>query len=135
MKSDKKKRAVWATASASVLCIEYVVLRYLLFDLHGMKQLPLILFAFGLIVICISEIINGKQLMICTVSGFIISFLIGARFKTDWVDSHGTAMDNLWVWFTLGMLAFVLVGVILEIMSKVIRKNSRERKNCRETQE
>lgn len=114
---------IWPAISVFLLSIGFVVCRYLLFDLHGMKQLPLALFIFGLIVICISAVFNGKMIMIFTVLGYIASFFMGVLFQADWIDSHGTAMNNLWIWFLLGMLAFVAIGVVLEIVSKAMKRN------------
>ncbi|MDD2268885.1 MAG: hypothetical protein PHY15_04950 [Eubacteriales bacterium] len=53
----------------------------------------------------------------------IASFFMGILFQVDWIDSHGTAMNNLWIWFAFGMLAFVIIGVVLEIISKVLKRN------------
>lgn len=123
MQSNKIKRMMWPVISIILLIISFIICRYFLFDLHGMKQLIFALFIFGLIVICIAAIFNSKITMICTAVGYMASFLMGIIFQADWIDSHGTAMNNLWIWFTLGMIAFVILGVFAEIISKVMKKN------------
>ena len=121
MKSDNIKRIIWAAASIFILCIGFFICRYLLFDLHGMGEWPLDLFVFGLIVICASGLFNGKKIMICTALGYIISFFMALLFSVDWIDANGFARSSLWIWWTIAMVTFVIIGAIWEIISKIIK--------------
>lgn len=123
MQSNRIKRVMWPAISIFLLSTGYILCRYLFFDLYGMKELPLILFVFGLIVICIAALFNSKKIMVCSSWGYSISFFMGILFQTDWIDSKGTAMNSLWIWFALGMLTFVLIGVVWEAISKAIKKS------------
>lgn len=118
MQTQKVKRMIYPAISILLLSIEFVICRYLLFNLHELKQLPFVLFIFGLIVILCSTIFNSKKTMACTVLGYISSFFIGVIFQVDWIDSHGTAMNSLWIWFVFGMLAFVIIGSVWELIDK-----------------
>jgi len=118
MESNKTKRSIWtAIITAFFMCIGFVICRYFLFDLHGMKELPFVLFIFGIIVICTAYIFNSKRIMICTAIGYILSFFMGVLFQADWIDSHGIAMNSLWIWFVLGMITFIIIGVIWEFIN------------------
>ena len=50
--------------SLGVLCIGFVLCRYVFFDMHGMKQWPVILFGVGIIAVAISFILEGKAMSV-----------------------------------------------------------------------
>ena len=78
MKSDKAKTPLWAAVAAVILGIGFAGCRYALFDLHGMKDWPLLLFSAGLAAICAAAFFRAKKLMLCTALGYSAAFLFGA---------------------------------------------------------
>jgi len=110
MKSDQTKTLLWAAVSAAVLGIGFAVCRYALFDLHGMKGWPRLLFLLGLAVLCAAAFFRAKRVMLCTALGYPAAFLLGLLFRSEGIDIHGGATDNLWVWFTFLLAGFVLLG-------------------------
>ena len=123
MKSEKFERVKWTVISAISLYIGFLICRYLLFDLHGMREWPFDLFIFGIFVICVAGIFNAKRIMLCTVSGYCVGFFMGVLFEVKWIDSNGASRNNLWIWFTLTMIVFVSVGVVWEIVNKINKSN------------
>ena len=59
-----KKNVVIHFLSLGVLCIGFVLCRYVFFDMHGMKQWPVILFGVGIIAVAISFILEGKAMSV-----------------------------------------------------------------------
>ncbi len=118
MESNTIKRIIWTVISLFILSMGFLLCRYAFFNLHGMIQFPFLLFVFGLIVICIAAVFNGKIIMISTALGYTVSFFIGVLFQTEWIDSHGTIYNNLWIWWELMTLFFVCVGVTWEMINK-----------------
>ena len=59
-----KKNVMIHLLSLSVLCIGFVLCRYVFFDMHGMKQWPVILFGVGIIAVAISFILEGKAMSV-----------------------------------------------------------------------
>ena len=59
--------------------------------------------------------------MICTAIGYNLGFYMGVIFQVNWIDSHGTAMNSLWIWFTLVLLGSVLIGIIWDVIETVYK--------------
>ena len=59
-----KKNVVIHLLSLGVLCIGFILCRYVFFDMHEMKQWPVILFAIGIIAVAISFILEGKAMSV-----------------------------------------------------------------------
>ena len=83
--------------SLGVLCIGLFLCRYVLFDIHGMKQFPFGLFVIGVISLVISFFFEGKITPICIAFAYIIGFSIGVLFQEDGIDAGGTATNNLYL--------------------------------------
>lgn len=106
-----KKRLPGAASLAGLLGA-YLVLRYPLFFLHGMKDWPLVLFAAGAVVILFSSFSFGcKMLPFFTVFGYMIGFILGYIFQM----SSNAGLNNLWVIWTCAALGSVLLGAAAEI--------------------
>lgn len=121
---NKRNRILSTAGSVLLLAIGYLIFRYALFDLHGMKQWPLILFVFGLSIIGVAALFVCPKIMLSAAVSYHIGYMTGLLFGSEWIDQHGTAMDNTWIWFTLVMLAVICVGVAWELTGKAI--NSRK---------
>jgi len=102
-----------------LLGAEYIVCRYVLFSIHQMKSIPLALLFFCVIVVLLSTIFDKKICTIFTVVGYILSFFMGVIFEDKWIDSHGTSMSNLWIWFVCGTVVCVIVGIGFDILTKI----------------
>lgn len=120
MKNITIKRSIWTIMLMILLFISFLLCRYVFFDLHQMKQFPLVLFLLGLSIISVASIFDKAKLAICTVLGYNAGFTMGILFDADWTDSHGTRMTNTWIWFVVVMLLFVCFGIIWEVISKKI---------------
>ncbi|MCM1055509.1 MAG: hypothetical protein NC394_08310 [Bacteroides sp.] len=106
-----KKRLNGALSLAGLIGA-YLILRYPLFFLHGMKQWPFILFAFGGIVIAVSGLVFGKKILpLSTLIGYTVGFVLGYLFQFD----YGIGLNSLWIIWTCVYLAAVFVGSISEI--------------------
>lgn len=123
-----KKRLCFTALSILLLTIEFLFCRFVMFDLHGMKEFPFVLFLDGLFVIIISAVFNSTKTMLCTVVGYIAGFVLAALFNKDWIAMYGARMNNFWLWFMGGMAAFILIGVIWDVVSRIY-KRAREKNN------
>lgn len=127
MSHAKRKLILSTVGSVALLCTGYILFRYVFFylDLHGMTAWPRYLFVFGLIVIGAAALFDCSKVMLCTAVGYHIGYIAGLCFGREWIDQHGTAMDNIWIWHTLVMLAVVCVGVIWELIGKRVKATNR----------
>lgn len=98
------------------MCAEFILCRYVLFDIHGMKQWPCLLFIFGVFVISISFFFKAKRVSVFAALSYSIGFLSGMIFQTDGVDAGGGRTNNFWlIWIVV-----YICGIIFAIASEWI---------------
>ena len=109
-----KKNIIVHLLSLCVLSIGFVLCRYVFFDIHGMKQLPVWLFVVGVVSMAVSFFLEGKTTPICTAVAYIVGFIAGAIFQTNGVDAGGGTTNNLWIIWAVVFVCLTLVGIICE---------------------
>ena len=109
-----KKNTILHLLSLGILCVGFVLCRYVFFDIHGMKELPVWLFVVGMVSVAISFFLEGKSTPICTAFAYIAGFIAGVIFQTDGVDAGGGATNNLWIIWVVVFVCLTLVGIICE---------------------
>ena len=109
-----KKNIILHLLSLCVLCIGFVLCRYMFFDIHGMKAWPVDLFVVGIVFLVISFFLKYKITPICTSTAYLIGFIAGATFQTDGVDAGGGTTNNLWIIWTVVFVCIILAGIICE---------------------
>ena len=112
-----KKNLILHLISLGVLCVGYFLTRYVFFDLHGMKQWPLMLFVCGAVVIAGSLFVRAKQVPVFTALSYIGGFAAGALFQTDGVDAGGGGTNNLWIIWTVVFVCFTLASIFTELLA------------------
>ena len=106
MKKDKTK-----TISLISLISMYLIIRYPLFSLHGMKDWPFILFGANAVIIVIASMVFYKQkLPIFVTSAYAISFVIGYLFQFD----YGHGLNSMWIIWTVSNFIIIIIGFIYE---------------------
>jgi protein-S-isoprenylcysteine O-methyltransferase Ste14 len=119
---DKKNKNLPYVAALVLLCIGFVLSRYVFFSLHGMKQWPLILFVASLCVGLLSYRAKAPGVALSTGMGYLLGFVVGAVFQSQGTDPGGGSTSNFWLLWTGVLLAFV-VGAIL--ITEVRKKRHR----------
>ena len=112
-----KKNFILHLISLGILCICYVLTRYVFFDLHGMKVWPLVLFVCGIVVIVVSFVAKANLVPIFTALSYITGFVVGAIFQTDGLDTGGGRTNNLWIIWTVVFLCFTLASILTELFA------------------
>ena len=100
--------------SVAILSLVFVLIRYVLLDLHGMKQWPLTLFLAGIAVVGISSAFGCRLIPVIAGVSYPVSFLIGMLLQTESVDPSGARTNNLWLIWTGTYLAMMLAGAVSE---------------------
>jgi len=118
-----KSRIIWLVGSLVALCVCWVICRALSWSIFINTQWSTVLFIFGLVILIIAAIIDGRKIMLCIVIGYVISFITGILFNSDSPDPTGAMVYNNWwqIW-TYVYLIFIGVGVVLEIITKIVSK-------------
>lgn len=103
------KERMFGILSLIVMVGSYLVVRYLLFGLHGMKEFPLALWAVGVFLIILTGLVKKNKVLPTIIAlGYIIGFAAGAVFGYD----YGEGLNNLWIIWLWCFVTIVLVGVI-----------------------
>jgi len=121
MTNELKTRILWALGAALALGIGYLLCGHVFLGLHGMGQWPIILFAFGLIVIAIAAVFDARKVMLCTVGGYVIGFALGMLFHWDSYHPErgpGVYTNNNWSIWTISFLCFILLGIVWEMVDR-----------------
>lgn len=112
------KKHMFGVFSLLGLAGAYLTLRYPLFFLHNMKDWPFVLFAVGAVIIIISGLVFGKKILpVLTVSGYIVGFILGCKFQSD----YGIGLNNRWIIWTMVYLGAVLAGAALEMFCRRLK--------------
>ena len=114
-----KKNLMMHVGCLGVILTEYLLIRYVLIDLHGMYQWPVVLLGFGMIVLAISFFKRDRALPLVTAGSYLVSFIVGVILQTDGMDSGGERTNTLWIIWTVAMITLVALGFVFE---KVLRE-------------
>lgn len=103
------KERMFGILSLIAMVGSYLVVRYLLFGLHGMKEFPLVFWAVGVFLIILTGLVKKNKVLPPIIAlGYIIGFAAGALFGYD----YGEGLNNLWIIWLWCFVTIVLVGVI-----------------------
>ncbi|MBR2801566.1 MAG: hypothetical protein IKE21_03075 [Erysipelotrichaceae bacterium] len=101
-----------------LLVLSWLLIRYPLFSLHGMKDWPLVLLAFGTVVIVTASFLKCRYVPLFTALGYLAGFLAGYVGQSDSYDPGGGRLNNLWWIWTLVFLTVIVIGIVVEILQK-----------------
>ena len=110
-----KKMALW---QAACLLLAYLVARYGLFSLHGMKQWPTILLALGTVYLLLAWWRKLPVFGFCVSGGYLLGLALGLAFAVQGTDPGGGATSSVWlIWFAVYQ-AVVLLGALWDLRKK-----------------
>ena len=109
-----KKCLVNHVIALGILLVGFILGRYVFFDVHGMKEFPVVLLVLGLVVMVISVLATKKILPYFISMGYIIGFVLGFIFQVTKMDANGVSVNNLWVIWAVVYVTFIVLGFICE---------------------
>lgn len=113
------KTRLTGLVSLAILAGAFLVIRYPLLPLHGMKEWPVDLFAVGAVVIAVSGILlDAKWLPAFAAIGYIAGFIVGCGMQWD----YAPGANNLWIIWTGVFAVFLLAGAVAEFLAYRNRK-------------
>ena len=104
--------------SLVLLVLGFLIFRYGVFDLHGMKEWPLDLLIAGVLIWFLSLLGGKKYAPWFIPAGYFLGFWMGVLLHTEGTDPGGGTTDNLWIIWTVVFLACILAGIVTEIVIK-----------------
>ena len=96
------------------LTVFYLLIRFPLFSLHGMKQWPLILYLIGAALTLIPGFLKPEQnrtLPVVACLAYLLGFITAYFTRSD----YGEGLNNLWILWTYVFLGASFAAVILDI--------------------
>ena len=113
-----KKNFITHFLAIPILCVSFLLCRYIFFDIHGMKQMPVLLFGMGMLFVAVSFFLKCKVAPIVIAVGYMIGFVVGVVFEADSVDAGGASTNNLWLIWTMVFVGFAVLGYLAEKIFK-----------------
>ena len=101
-----------------ILIFSFIIIRYVLFDIHGMKQMPLILFLCVFIAITVSILSKVKIIPYILAISYPIGFALGLIFQKNGTDLGGGLTNNLWAIWVSSIVVIVIISIIIEFIIK-----------------
>ena len=115
---NKKTRSIWGIAAVGMVILSYLLVRFALFDLHGMKEWPNMLAIFSIAVIVMASILKKRLIFIGVVFGYLVGFAVAMIFSTSGLDAGGGATNNAWIIWTVFLLFSIAVSIIQSYRKK-----------------
>lgn len=115
-----KERITIFLISTAILLVGFIIFRYVLFDMHGMKEWPFDLFVVGLILCLVGALLKGYFTCCFTVVGYILGFAIGINAL------EGTAGEaSGWLFWLVVFVGLSVVGIVIDIFMKLRTKDGK----------
>lgn len=123
MAKDSRRKVQIYLLSIGILATGFILIRYILFELHGMKQWPLLLMLLCLVVITVSFAVKAKITPVASSISYTIVFFLAWIFQTNGADSGDGRTNNLWIIWTIFIIVSVIVSAIIERLLSQTRDN------------
>ena len=127
--SKTQMKTLWGAGAVVALFVSYLICDRIYYLLHN-NDWSVVLFWFGMVVILIAAFSGAKKVMICTVAGYVISFIAGIvfNFEYDSVVIDGVVMERnytAWQIWTVMFLVLIIAGIVWEIIGNTMKKRSK----------
>ena len=116
---NNKIKIMQGIVSIVVLIVEFIICRYILFDMHGMKEYPMYLFILGVIVLLIAAFLKSRFVATLTVLGYIMGFVYSTSFGSD----------KDWLVWGIIYIIFIALGIFVEVEHRKKLEKARLNKN------
>ncbi|NLC66505.1 MAG: hypothetical protein GX752_06165 [Clostridium sp.] len=120
----KKAIILFKISLFAILLASYLLIRFVFFNIHGMKDFPSLLAFIAGSVLLLSVLMNKKTLSIFVDIGYILGFIIAMLFNSDTYDRGGGILNNSWIIWIIVFFFSVVIGWFIEVITTI--KNSRK---------
>lgn len=117
---NRKTRNITGIVTVAMIFVSYLLVRFVLFDLHGMKEWPNYLAILSISFIVGASILKKKKVFIGVVFGYIVGFAVALIFNTSSVDATGGATNNTWLIWSVFLLVSTFVSLLISYRKKPI---------------
>lgn len=104
--------------SVAAIVISYLLIRFPLFNMHGMKDLPNMLAILSIGTIVMASIFKKRKVFIGVIVGYIGGFAFAMLFNSNGFDQAGGATNNAWIIWTVFLILSILFTMIISYRKK-----------------
>lgn len=105
-----------------IIIINYILTRFVFFNLHNMKDWTDFMTLLSACLTCILLLSNNIVGSIFSSIGNIISFFIGLNFYTEKIDYITGNTNNMWLIWTVSYIIIVIIGIVINKLFHVKHK-------------
>ena len=98
-----------------ILLVDFLLCRYLFFDIHGMKDWPGFMLGLGIALLVVSFLLKWRHLPLISANGYLAGFVAGLVFRTNGIDPGGGRTSNMWLIWLVVWLGVALIGVAADL--------------------
>lgn len=96
-----------------IVIINYLITRFLLFNIHGMIDFANTMSLLSASLTCIFILSDNILASLCSSIGNIIGFILGYIFNTEVIDYITGNTNNYWLIWLISYILIVVIGLIL----------------------
>ena len=102
-----------------LIIINYILTRFIYFNVHGMKDFPNTMSLLSAALTCLFILSENNISAICSTIGNTIGFFIGLMFYSVKVDYITGNTSNLWLIWGISYFIVVILGMVINKMFHV----------------
>ena len=114
----KKTRSFKGIVSVAAIVISYLLIRFPLFNMHGMKEWPNMLAILSIGTIVLASIFKKRKIFIGVIVGYLGGFALAMLFNRSGFDQGGGTTNNAWIIWTVFLILSILFTMILSYRKK-----------------
>lgn len=97
----------------TIIIINYILTRFIFFNMHGMKQFADTMTLLSTCISCILLLSNNIAGSLCSSIGNIVGFIIGINFYTEKIDFITGNTNNIWSIWLISYIIIVGIGMLV----------------------
>ncbi|MCD8117709.1 MAG: hypothetical protein LUE21_11505 [Oscillospiraceae bacterium] len=107
-----------ALLSVGILFLSFVLCRFAFFDLHRMKDWPVVLLIAGGAILGVSALFRSRYLPLFAALGYPLSFAAGVIFQYDYAGpAGGMTLNSIWIIWTAVYALVLCIGAVMEMIA------------------
>lgn len=115
---SKNTRSIRGVLSVGIIALSYILVRFPLFDMHGMKDWPDLLAILSIVVIVMASILKKRRVFVGVIVGYLGGFILAMIFKQEGLDAGGGASSNGWLIWTVFFLLSIGITILWSLKEK-----------------
>lgn len=114
----KNTRSIRGIVSVGIVALSYLLVRFPLFEMHGMKDWPDLLAILSIVIIVMASILKKRRVFVGVIVGYLGGFILAMIFRQEGFDAGGGATSNGWIIWTVFFLFSIALAILWSLKEK-----------------